>query len=187
MTSIYPPIDPPKNGKAGSFYTFEFVEQQLVEAMGLWRRSPGGGKWPFAGDGPWHLVRDDGTAQAEWDHRVNAHKMGETERPRPLPLTRAQIAERDSISEWLRFVPDRDRKLVILALTELANGQKRIRWSEIRRRLGSGIQAQSLGKRYSRAIGRIAQSLNSADFCADGVSRQMVNNVENKVCTPSAS
>src|SRR4051794_25298419 len=39
-----------------AFWTFEAVQERLVEAMRLWWRSPGGGRWPFAGDAPWQLM-----------------------------------------------------------------------------------------------------------------------------------
>jgi hypothetical protein len=42
-------------GKDG-FWTFDAVEERLIEAMRLWWRSPGGGRWPFASDAPWHLM-----------------------------------------------------------------------------------------------------------------------------------
>jgi hypothetical protein len=187
---LLPRTDPRIDRERGSFWSFEIVEERLVEAMRLWRRSPGDGRWPFAGDGPWHLVRDDGSAQAAWDHNLNALQMGRpaTEKPKPLPLSRAEVAERDQASDWIsRYVPERDRKLVVLGLIQLANGNSRVRWSDIRRKLGAEVQAQSLGKRYSRAITAIARGLNSADFRAVGVSRQLVNGDENKACTPTAS
>lgn len=174
MTISHPPIDPPNIGSVNRHsLSFAEVQERLVEAMRLWRRSPGGGKWPFAGDGPWHLVRDDGSWQAEWDHRVNAHKQGYQEKPRPLPLSIEEVAERDQVSEWLLLVPERDRRLVVLALIQLANGQSRVRWSQIRRQLTEETSPHGLGMRYSRAITKIARSAKTADFCADGVSRQM--------------
>mgnify|MGYP003577860621 CR=1 FL=1 len=44
-----------------SFWTYERVEERLVETMRCWWRMPGGGRWPFAGDGPWHLARRENT------------------------------------------------------------------------------------------------------------------------------
>ncbi|MEH6723219.1 MAG: hypothetical protein V7686_06835, partial [Qipengyuania sp.] len=37
--------------------TIDDLEERLVGVHALWLRSPGGGKWPFAGDGPWHLAQ----------------------------------------------------------------------------------------------------------------------------------
>jgi hypothetical protein len=163
----------------GSFATFEDVQAQLVEAMELWMRSPGDGRWPFAGDGPWHLVRDDGSEQAAWDARVNQHeraKAGDVPPPRRLPLSIEEVERRDLISEWIQLAPERDRKLVALVLAWKARTpNKPVEWKRIRQRLiRSGepaITARGLGMRYSRAITAIVRSLKTADFCADGVSR----------------
>lgn len=154
---------------------FKEVEERLTEAMRLWWRSPGGGKWPFAGDGPWHLVRADGSAQAEWDERVHQHFQGGAERPRPVPLSLAQIEERDRVSEWLRFVPDRDRRLVVLALTERASGRKNIRWSWIRRQLDETISPKGLDWRYSKAIHTIAVNVGMAENCASACQGELDN------------
>lgn len=172
--------------EVGRVLTFAEVQERLVEAMILWRRSPGGGRWPFAGDGPWHLVRDDGSWQAAWDHNLNALQTGRpaTEKPRPLPLSRAEVAERDRVSEWLRFVPERDRRLVVLALTQLARGHSSPRWSVIRPMLNAEIGTRGLAQRYSRAITNIVKSLKRL---GDGVSIPMVIGDENKGCSPLAS
>lgn len=166
--------------------TFREVEARLVEAMRLWRRSPGGGRWPFAGDGPWHLVRGDGSAQEEWDRRYNDHRGGFQEKPRPLPLSIDEVEERDRVSEWLRFVPERDRRLVVLALVQLANGAPHPKWSRIRLQLTEEIGARGLGQRYSRAITGIVRALERAENCARGVSSPMVSGDENKGCSPLA-
>lgn len=157
------------------YWTFEDVQERLVEAVRLWWRTPGGGTSPFATDGPWHLVRDDGSAQAAWDERVNNHKMGHQPRPRPLPLSMEEVDERDEASEWIRFVPERDKRLVVLALTQLATGRQ-VKWSRIRMQLTAEISPRGLGQRYSRAISAIARALNSADFRASGVSRRVATN-----------
>ena len=41
---------------AVEWWTFDLVREALVETIVLWRRSPGQGRWPFASDGPWHLM-----------------------------------------------------------------------------------------------------------------------------------
>src|SRR5688572_11217115 len=35
------------------------LQEAFVRAHALERREPGGGKWPFAGDGPWHLIQPE--------------------------------------------------------------------------------------------------------------------------------
>lgn len=133
----------------GSIVTFADVEARLVEALRCWRRMPGGGRWPFAADGPWHLIRKE---WADWDARDPAPL-------RRLPLRRDEIAAMEEATEWLRLVPDRDRRIVVLALLQLAAGRRQVSWSEVKRRLGVGIGARGVGMRYRRAISNIAKAL----------------------------
>jgi hypothetical protein len=55
MTTNNPPKTSSQTGKDG-FWTFDAVQERLIEAMRLWWRSPGRRRWPFAGDAPWHLM-----------------------------------------------------------------------------------------------------------------------------------
>ncbi len=165
MTVSYPPIDPPNIGSvATKLLTFGEVQALLVEAMELWHRSPGDGRWPFAGDGPWHLVTPDATDVGRAEHVLNAEREGKpaAEPPRRLPLSLAQIEQRDRISEWIKLAPERDRKLVALVLDRLARG-KQVKWNKVREQLiragEPAITARGLGMRYSRAITQIARGL----------------------------
>lgn len=132
------------------FWTFETVQERLVAAMRLWKRSPGGGSWPFASDGPWHLVTIE----------LYGPDVDKDAPLRPLPLTRAEVEERDQISEWLRHAPDRDRRLVILAVSQLASGRARIDWMGLRGPMGVKIGADGLRWRYNQAITAICCALN---------------------------
>lgn len=157
------------------FWTFEAVQERLVEAMHLWDRSPGGGRWPFAGDGPWQLITRRVRAAAGglalmdlWRLEQDERRLGGGERP--LPLTRSDIARRDEASEWLGFVPEADREIVVLALGCLARGAKHVPWLRLKHRLGIKFGADGLRKRYSRAITDIAEQLNRAENCDGGLS-----------------
>jgi hypothetical protein len=149
-------------------WTFKAVEDQMIEAMELWARSPGDKRWPFAGDGPWSLVVPDASDVGIAEHVLNAEAEGRpaTEAPRRLPLTREEIRKRDRVSEWLRFAPEADRKLVGLVLARLALGRKP-KWRTIRSQLikagEPAITARGLGMRYSRAITAIVKALNAAE------------------------
>ena len=173
-------IEPSISG-SHDFWTFEAVEERLVEAMLLWRRSPGGGRWPFAGDGPWALITRrvrmaEGIPSAlkpsEQHELVQAFLREDDEaetrqwhgRDRRGALTRDEVARRDEASEWLRLVPEADRDLVVLALGFLASGQKRVPWMRLRRPLGVKFGADGLRKRYHRALAGVAERLNAADF-----------------------
>lgn len=156
---------------------FAEVEERLVETVRLWWRSPGGGRSPFAGDGPWHLVSASNSTAARAERYRDAKELGEdvNPRPRPLPLTRDQIAERDAVSEWLSFVPERDRQLVKLVLIERAMGRRTVRWSAIRAELNEEISPKGLDWRYSKAIHSIAVHLGMAENCASACQGELDN------------
>jgi hypothetical protein len=127
------------------------VEAALVEALQHWRRMPGSGGSPFAADGPWHLIVPDWN---DW----GAH---DREAPMPrIPLTRDQVSRMQAVSAWIMFVPERDRRLVVLAIRQLAAGAKRIDWIKIRKPMGVALGADGLRMRYSRAITAICVQLN---------------------------
>lgn len=161
MKDFNPPNYPPIEGRDAVYdplaglMTFERVEEQLVEALLLWRRMPDRERG-------WHAIR------AFWPEMRRHNHFGDyadTEAtPRPLPLSRAEVAAMEAATEWMRFVPERDRRLVALALTRLANGAKQVPWMELKRAMGVEFGAHGLRKRYSRAITAIANELNSAEI-----------------------
>lgn len=138
---------------AGRFLTFEAVEARLVEAVRLCWRMPGG-HWPFASDGPWHLIQKDWW---DWDAR--------DERPIPRdPLSRAETAERDEAVGWLRLIPaDADRRLVVLAVTQLAKGgdRARVSWLKLLKPMGKTHGADGLRMRYGRVLGALTGRINA--------------------------
>ncbi len=150
-------------------WTFEEVQDRLIEAMHLWARSPGQGRWPFASDAPWHLLTRQARLDAgrvkgmdmmrmlqEDDERETQQWQG---RDRPRPLSRAEVARRDEASEWLGVVPAQDRRVVVLALIDIARG-RRVSWLRMRRHLGVELTGEALSYRYRKAIGTIAAHLN---------------------------
>jgi hypothetical protein len=155
------------------FWTFQLVEERLIEALRLWRRSPGEGRWPFASDAPWHLMTrrtrvaigiEGGLKGRELQLHMQAEDAEEAKRMEGRehsgPLNRDDIARRDEASEWLGWVGERDRRLVILALAQLAGGQRQVAWTRLKPLLGIQFGADGLRKRYSRAITGIAARLN---------------------------
>lgn len=150
-------------------WTFDAVEDRLIEAMRFaWRDQSG--TWPFASDGPWHLMRAvAGDYDARGGDLADAAPM-----PR-LPLTRAERARMDETVRWLSFLPEQaatgrprmgggcDARLVILATRKLAahrgEGRGQVRWSLLLRPMGLRKGAGALAKRYTRAISAIAIEL----------------------------
>ncbi|CAD7335290.1 hypothetical protein FIM10_02080 [Sphingomonadales bacterium 56] len=140
----------------GSLYwSFGEVEARLVEAMQFqWRIE--GGRWAFASDGPWHLIVRDW-----WDWAAHEDK------PVPrIPLSREQLARMDEASAWLAHAPERDRKLVVLAIMALAAGRKVVPYRALLKPMGLTMGADGLRKRYGRAITCICNALNAAEIRA---------------------
>ena len=159
------------------FWTFDAVQERLVEAMRLWHRSPGGGRWPFASDAPWHLMTRAARIECagyregrEKQLHLQAEDAEEAKRWEGSdargPLSRDDVARRDEATEWLSIIPARDRRLVILALTQLAKGAKQVAWVRLKPLLGVEFGADGLRMRYSRAVSGIAKALNAGGAVA---------------------
>ena len=135
------------------------VQDRLVEAAAIQRRMNSGG-WPFASDGPWHLIVAD---RRVWDWE----KDGWEDLPVPkVPPSREQIARSEEATRWLAFAPEGDRKLIVLAVTALASGRAVIPFRALLRPMGVKMGADGLRKRYSRAITAICKALNGAEMRA---------------------
>lgn len=145
-------------GGQPNFYSFALVEDRLVEAMRLWWHVSGGW-WPFASDGPWHLIATDDSW--DWD----SDRWADAPMPK-LPLSREQMRRRDEATAWLRHAPERDRRLVVLAVTALAAGRKRVPWRSLLRPMRMRRGADGLRMRYGRAVNAICVALNTAEIRA---------------------
>src|SRR3546814_357834 len=105
------------------FWTFEAVQERLVEAMLLWRRMPDRERGWLAVKAYWPDLRR---------HNHFGDYADAEATPRPLPLSRAEIRRMEEASEWLLLVNERDRALVALAVSWLAG------WRSEERRVGEG-------------------------------------------------
>jgi len=146
-------------------WTFAAVEGRFIEAMRFaWRDEPG--RWPFAGDGPWSLIRAE-----RGDYDARGGDMDAPPLPR-VPLTRAQRARMDECVAWLAFVTDDgadrmiggDAKLIVRVARKLGahrgEGRGQVPWIKLLAPMGVKKGAGMLAKRYSRAITRICERLN---------------------------
>jgi hypothetical protein len=169
MTALNPPKQSSQSWE-GAFWTFDAVEERLIEAMLLWRRSPGGGKWPFAGDAPWQLmtratrIEEGGFKGRDRQLRMQAEDAEEAQRmegrERWGALNRDEVERRDEASEWLGWIGEESRKVVVLALTQRARGGDQVDWARIRLQLGLTIGRFGMYRRYTRAITAIVKRLN---------------------------
>lgn len=129
--------------------SFADVEERLVEAMRLcWQDE--GGVWPFASDGPWNLIRKEWW---DWDAR-DAKAL-----PR-MPMSRVQMARRDEAVGWLALVREADRRLVVLAVRELAKGKAAVPWRDLLAPMGKSRGADGLRMRYGRAMTALVRRVN---------------------------
>lgn len=137
--------------------TFEDVQVRFVEAMHmLWRIE--GGRWPFASDGPWHLfVRE----RHEHGYLSDMEAMADRVANKRQPLSRAEMAELDETIGWLGFAPDRDRRLIVLAVRKLAAGNARVPWIDLLKPMGLTIGAGGLARRYDRAMHVVVKRVNA--------------------------
>jgi hypothetical protein len=155
-------------------WTYDDVEQRMVEAMQHWWRSHDpearfslGGRISSA----WRQYFPTRLDLAIWGMLADAP---EAEAPKALPLSRADMQRMTEASDWLAHVPEDDRRLVVLALTKLAAGHKRVPWSKLLRPLGHQHGADRLRMRYSRALTKVCQALNLAEKRQGGVSTQQM-------------
>lgn len=141
---------------SGGVYDFHAVEAEMVEAMVYWYRAPRVG--PARVRSAW--PRDTIDLWADVWGRTMAG--GEGEQPAPLPLTRAEVADRDRVSDWLTLVPDdRARRVVALAIAAKAAGAARVPWSRIMKALGVKYGRDGVKKSYERGIDAICRALNA--------------------------
>lgn len=134
---------------AGSVLSFADIEGRLIEAMQLCWQSEGG-NWPYASDGPWHLVTRE----------LYGPDVDKDAPLRKLPLTRAQVARRDEAIGWLALAPEADRRLIVLAVAERAKGAAQVPWRKLLRKMGLPLGAGGLSWRYSKAMGVMVQRVN---------------------------
>lgn len=139
-----------------SDWTLEEVEEALIACHELWRRSPGGGRWPFAGDGPWQLIQgEDGDFGGD-----GVDGASSSVRPRP-PLDAAEVGERDRVTAWLQWIGDVDvRKAVWLATWAFHHGEPHAPWMAIARAIRWTRSANALAGRYRMALAAITCRLN---------------------------
>lgn len=138
-------------------WTFDLVEERLVEAMACWRR---------AGDrerGWLHVKAWWPEGRPEVDPHVDYADADAA--PRALPLSRAEYARMMEASEWVALIDaghdGRTVAIVREALLRKATGREPD-WRAMKHRLGIAFGEYGLRRRYERAIGGLARALDAA-------------------------
>jgi hypothetical protein len=146
-------------GGRDDFWTYEAVLERLVEAMQLWRRAHDAEARFSLGGRISSIWRQAWTDRAELALIEQLDMKAEA--PKPLPLGRADVGRMTEASEWIAFVPERDRRMVMLALGQLASGKLHVGWIDLWKRLGRGKPGpDGLRWRFDQAVQRVATALN---------------------------
>lgn len=156
-------------GRSGVPSTLEALEERLVAVHELWRRSPGDARWPFAGDGPWHLAQGEvGDIKGHYSETLITNDSGkqlqvrkvETIRPRTA-LDAIEVDERDLVTGWLQQLPTtQDRRMVWLATRQLHLGEGRVPWTELAAWIGWERTPRRLAQHYREALAGLLCRLN---------------------------
>lgn len=142
--------------RAEGFLSVADLEARLVDAVLVWRRIEGG-RWPFAGDGPWSLVVKDRARDWDFAEWLEA----KAERGARVPVGREDLARAEAAIGWLALVPeDQDRRLVLLAVKALAGGRAQVPWRALLAKMGMTLGAYGLQRRYERVMGRLCVAVN---------------------------
>lgn len=138
-------------------WSWQDVQDRMAEAMRhWWRSSDSEARFSLGGriSSIWRQAFTDKLALIE-------QLDMEPSPPTALPLSRGDIKRMNEAAEWMAFVPEADRRLVVMALVKLASGSKTVPWLVIWKALGRGKPGpDGLRSRYSRAITCVANALN---------------------------
>ncbi len=157
VITIHPPISPSQEREEGRLYSFDDVQDRLVEAMLVMRKLSDR-------EAGWLRVK------AMWPDIVRERELGDYDArggdmqapaPRPLPATRKDIAEMEEAFAWVLAAKERDRRLIALAIGALANGEKRVPWMKLRAAMGVKRGAGGLRMRYERAMRSVVKAANA--------------------------
>ncbi|SEM88377.1 hypothetical protein SAMN05192583_1395 [Sphingomonas gellani] len=150
-----------------SFWTFDMVQDRLVEAMiTCWRQPDRERAWVRGGsDGPWHLIMPE---PGDYDARGGLETGGEV-MIRPASLTRQEVGEMEEAFGWTEMLNPLDRKLIGLAIAHLARGGREVPWRRLLAPMGLKRGADGLRMRYGRALNAICVAKNGGNAWATRV------------------
>lgn len=146
-------------GEAPAFWTWDQVEERLIEAVSCWRRMPDRERG-------WQRVCARWPELKHFGEHVNvAGEFSEREadpKPRRPSLTRGEIAAMEEATEWLTWIAgEAQRRTLVAGLVDRAKGNKQVGWTALRERLGMPETPAALEWRYARAVRFIASVLNA--------------------------
>jgi len=140
------------------FLSFDDVQDRLVEAMlTCWRYPDRERGWQTLRCA-WPEISRDVWA-GDYDARGGDGASADVAL-RPASQTREDIAEMEEAFGWLDAVAPNDRKLIGLAIRELASGKREVPWRSLMPRLGVRMGVTGVQMRYSRTITSICNAVN---------------------------
>jgi hypothetical protein len=143
---------------ARDFLSFDDVQDRLVEAMlTCWRYPDRERGWQTLRCA-WPEISRDVWA-GDYDARGGDGTSADVAL-RPASQTREDIAEMEEAFGWLDAVAPDDRKLIGLAIRELASGKREVPWRSLMPRLGLRLGVTGVQMRYSRTITSICNAVN---------------------------
>jgi len=148
--------------KEEGFWTFDMVQERLVEAYGFLRRLP---------DPERRFLRVK--TMSIWDQVSITAEMTAVERaeyllyragdpPRMPGLTRVEIGRMDEALRWVEWIKPTVRTIMGRALEQLYHGNSRIAWGSMVADPTQPGSSEKLRKAYGRAIALICNTLNAA-------------------------
>jgi len=151
------------------FLSFDDVQDRLVEAMlTCWRYPDRERGWQTLRCAWPEISRDVLAGDYDADGRDVISTDGAF---RAASQTREDIAEMEEAFGWLDSVAPDDRKLIGLAIRELASGKREVPWRSLMPKLGVRMGVTGVQMRYSRTITAICNAVNRTNPSTD-VSRR---------------
>lgn len=142
--------------------SFDDVGERLVEAWDfMWRMPDREAGYVRAGSVSSLYRLFQLSRQEAWAlYRIDGDDYDRDALPKPLPLRAAEVDRMNETLAWVEWVDERDRKLVGMVLSYLHRGAARPPWRAIAKRMGWAGHPDTLSKRWSRALAKIAMKLN---------------------------
>ncbi|MDK8186710.1 hypothetical protein [Sphingomonas zeae] len=153
-------------------WTFDMVQDRLVEAMvTCWRGGDRERAWLHVRSA-WPEIQRDRNA-GDYDARGGEASSSEVAL-RSASLTRVEVAEMEEAFAWVGRLSVVDRKVLAVAIGQLASGKREVDWGRVLRKLDQATGRDGLRMRYARAIASICEVLNGGNPRALRVNRDDV-------------
>lgn len=154
--------DNPEGSRKGApLLTFHDLEDRLVEALCIcWRDDNRERGWQHVKSAWPEIMREDD--RGDYDARGGDATSSDVA-IRPASLTRQDVADMEEAFGWLDAVDPADRRLIGLAINQLARGKREVSWIKMLRPMGLTRGSEGLRMRYGRAMTAICNAVNGGN------------------------